>query len=95
MAGIYSPGDEKIGFAEVMELKLDMETDRHSRNLGDGSRRDDRFRLIASHNYKNIMGLIRKVYINWQSTHQDFFGLKGVRIPTRPKVIMDQVTSAR
>jgi len=28
---------EKIGFAGVMELKLDMETDRHSRNLGDGS----------------------------------------------------------
>ena len=52
MAGIYSPGDEKIGFTEVMELKLVMETDRHSRNLGDGSRRDNRFGLIASHNYK-------------------------------------------
>ena len=35
-----------------MELKLDMETDRHFRNLGDVSRRDNRFRLIASHNYK-------------------------------------------
>ena len=28
---------EKIDFTGVMELKSDMETDRHSRNLGDGS----------------------------------------------------------
>ena len=28
---------ERIDFARVMELKSDMETDRHSRNLGDGS----------------------------------------------------------
>ena len=32
MARIYSPGGEKIGFAGVMELKSDMETDRHSEN---------------------------------------------------------------
>ena len=52
MARIYSPGGEKIGFAGVMELKSDMETDRHSRNSGDGSRRDNGFGLIAPHNYK-------------------------------------------
>ena len=52
VARIYSSGDEKIGFVEVVELKSDMETDRHSGNSGDGSRRDNRFRLIASHNYK-------------------------------------------
>ena len=52
MTRIYSPGGEKIGFVGVMELKKDMEMDRHSRNLGDGSRRDNKFRLIASHNYK-------------------------------------------
>ena len=43
---------EKIDFAGVMELKLDMETDRHSGNSGDGSQRDNKFRLIASHNHK-------------------------------------------
>ena len=43
---------EKIDFARVMESKSDMEADRHSRNLGDGSRRDNRFGFIASHNYK-------------------------------------------
>ena len=37
VARIYSLGGEKIGFAGVMELKSDMETDRHSKNLGDGS----------------------------------------------------------
>jgi len=37
MAYIYSLGGEKIGFAGVMELKSDMEMDRHSENLGDGS----------------------------------------------------------
>ena len=43
---------EKIDSARVMELKSDTETDRHSRNSGDGSRRDNRFGLIASHNHK-------------------------------------------
>ena len=43
---------EKIDFAGVMESKSDMETDRHSRNLGDGSQSDNIFRFIASHNYK-------------------------------------------
>ena len=52
IAHIYSPGGEKIGFIRVMELKSVMETDRHSRNLGDRSRRDNRFKLIASHSYK-------------------------------------------
>ena len=52
VARIYSPGGEKIGFVEVMELKSDMETDRHSRNSRDGSRRDNRFRLIASPDYE-------------------------------------------
>ena len=52
VARIYSPEGEKIGFAGVMELKSDMEMDRHSRNSGDGSRRDNRFGLIASHNFK-------------------------------------------
>ena len=52
MARIYSPGGEKIGFAGVMELKSDMEMGRHSKNSGDGSRRDNRFELIASYNYK-------------------------------------------
>ena len=52
MPRIYIPGGEKIGFTGVMELKSDMEMDQHSRNSGDGSRRDNRFRLITSHNYK-------------------------------------------
>ena len=52
MAHIYSLGGEKIDFARVMELKLDMEMDRHFRNLGDESRRDNIFGLIGSHNYK-------------------------------------------
>ena len=52
MARIYILGDEKIGFAEVEESESDMETDRHSRNSGDGTRRDNRFELIASPNYK-------------------------------------------
>ena len=52
MARIYSPGGEKIGFVGVMELKSDMETDQHSGNLGDGSRRDNRFGFIASYNSK-------------------------------------------
>ena len=52
MARIYSPGDEKIDFVMGMELKLVMKMDQHSRNSGDGSRRDNRFGLIASHNYK-------------------------------------------
>ena len=43
---------EKIDFAGVMELKSNMEIDRHSRNSGDGSRRNNRFGFIASHNYK-------------------------------------------
>ena len=42
----------RIDFAGVMKLKSDMEIDRHPRNLGNGSRRDNRFRLIASHNHK-------------------------------------------
>jgi len=37
MARIYSPRGEKIGFVRVMELKSDMETGRHSKNLGDRS----------------------------------------------------------
>ena len=40
------------------------------------------------------MGWIRKVYIDQRSTHQGFFGLKGVQVPTRPKVIVNRVTSA-
>ena len=52
MAHIYSPGSEEIGFVGVMELESDMETDRHSRNPGDRTWRDNRFGLIASHNYK-------------------------------------------
>ena len=60
MARIYSPGGEKIGFIGVIELKSVMETDQHYRNLGDGSRRNNGFGLIASPNYK-----IPKVYINW------------------------------
>ena len=59
MAHIYSLGGEKIGFVEVMELKLVMEMDRHSGNSEDRSRTNNGFRLIASHNYK-----IPKVYIN-------------------------------
>ena len=43
---------EKIDFARVMELKSDMEIDRHSGNSGDGSWKNNRFRFIASHNYK-------------------------------------------
>ena len=39
---------EKINFAGGVKLKSDAETDRHSRNSGDGSRRDNRFGLIAS-----------------------------------------------
>ena len=39
---------ERIDFAGIMELKSDMETDQHFRNLGDISRRDNRFELIAS-----------------------------------------------
>ena len=51
MACIYSLGDEKIDFIKGMELKLVMETDQHSRNLGNGSWKHNRFKLIASHNY--------------------------------------------
>ena len=43
---------EKIDFTGVMELKSDMETDQHSENSGERSRRDNRFGFIASHNYK-------------------------------------------
>ena len=43
---------EKIDFAGVMELKSDMEMDQHSGNLGDGSRRGNRFGFVASHNHK-------------------------------------------
>ena len=52
MVHIYSPGSEEIGFVGVMELESDMETDRHSRNPGNGTRRDNTFGLIASYNYK-------------------------------------------
>ena len=52
MTRIYSPRDEKIDFIDVMELKLVMEMDQHSRNLGNGSWKHNEFRLIASHNYK-------------------------------------------
>ena len=52
MAGIYSPGDEKINFIGVMELKSVMEMDQHSRNSENGSRKQNRFRLIASYNYR-------------------------------------------
>ena len=43
---------------------------------------------------QNIVGWIRRIYIDQRLTHQDFFGLKGVQIPTRPKLIANQVTSA-
>ena len=59
VARIYSLGGEKIGFVGVLELKLVMETDRHSGNSGDKSRRNSGFEHIASHNYK-----IPKFYIN-------------------------------
>ena len=52
VARIYSLGGETIGFVRVMELKSDMEMDRHTRNSGDGSRRDNKIGFIASHNYK-------------------------------------------
>ena len=52
MARIYIPGDEKIDFIGVMELKSVMEMDQHSRNLRNGSRKHNGFRLIASHNYR-------------------------------------------
>ena len=51
MARIYSPGGEKIGFAGVKELKLDMETDRQSKIQGT-DHEENRFGLITSHNYK-------------------------------------------
>ena len=60
MTHIYSPGGEKIGFVGVMKLKSVMETDRHSGNSRDRSRRNNGFRLIASYNYKNIVGLIQR-----------------------------------
>ena len=43
---------EKIDFARGMKLKLDTEMDQHSRNSRDRKRRDNRFRLIASPDYK-------------------------------------------
>ena len=43
---------KKIDFAGGVKLKSDMEADRHFGNSGDGEQRDNRFRLIASHNYK-------------------------------------------
>ena len=52
MARIYSLRDEKIDFVRGMELKSVMEMDQHSRNLGNGSRNHNRFRLITSHNYR-------------------------------------------
>ena len=52
MARIYSPGGEKIGFVGVIELKSVMEMDQHSGNLGNGSWKNNEFRLIASHNYR-------------------------------------------
>ena len=52
MARIYSPGDKKIAFVRGMELKSVMEMDQHSRNLGNGSRKHNGFKLIASHIYK-------------------------------------------
>ena len=51
MAHIYSPGDEKIDFVMGMELKSVMEINQHSGNLGNGSWKHNRFKLIASHNY--------------------------------------------
>ena len=52
MAHIYSLKDEKIDFVRGMELKSVMETDQHSRNSGNGPRKHNGFRLIASHNYR-------------------------------------------
>ena len=37
------------------------------------------------------MGRIRRIYIDQRLTHQGFFGLKGVRIPTRPKLIVNRI----
>jgi hypothetical protein len=51
-ARIYSLGGEKISFVRVMELKSVMETDRHSRNSGNESWKNNEFGLIAFHNYK-------------------------------------------
>jgi len=52
MARIYSLGDKKIDFVRLMELKPVMKMNQHSRNSGNGSRKHNEFRLIASHNYK-------------------------------------------
>ena len=43
---------EKIDFVGGVKWKLDIETDRHSRNSGDEKRRDNIFGLNASPNYK-------------------------------------------
>ena len=94
MARIYSLGDEKINFIGVMELKSVMEMDQHSKNSRNGSWSTMDSDLLLSIIIDTV-GLIQKVYINRLLTHQDFVGLKGVRIHTRPKGIMDQVISAQ
>ena len=38
---------------------------------------------------QNVVGWVQRIYIDQKLTPQDFFGLKGVWIPTRPKVIMN------
>ena len=68
MALIYSLGDEKIDFLRVIELKLVMEMDQHSRNSGKvygKTRNSDLLLPIIT----DTVGLIRKVYINQSSTH--------------------------
>ena len=68
MARIYSLGDEKINFTRVMELKSVMETDQHSRNSENGSRKQNDSDLLLPI-ITDTLGLIQRVYIDRRSTH--------------------------
>jgi hypothetical protein len=62
MARIYILKDAKIGFGKVMESESVMEIDQHSRDSGSGScevQEHNRFKFIASHNYK-YHGIVTK-----------------------------------
>ena len=64
---------EKIDFAGGVKLKSEEKIDSN----------------LLLPQITKYQGWTQKIYIDQQSAHQGFFGWKGVRIPTGPKVIIN------
>ena len=93
VAHIYSPGRQNQ-FRWRYEIEVRDGNGLTLQEFRGRIKRGNRFELIASLSYEASWdGYKEFAWIRNQPTMASF-GLKGVRTPTRPKIIINQVTSA-